>query len=201
MFIVFFFSSRRRHTRCALVTGVQTCALPISSILGLLGVAVILLGRIQGDYDREALWGAGLMLISAIFFAYNLILQRQQAQLASPVEVAFFLNLVMALVPGIAAPFLAVIPPTNLFLTIGGAALLAFGSLMLLSWAYARAEAQMLIPLEYTAFIWASIMGWLVFREPLTPTTLAGAALIVAGCLIGAGRKRAHVPPMETTVF
>src|SRR3546814_7911229 len=28
--IRFFFSSRRRHTRCALVTGVQTCALPIS---------------------------------------------------------------------------------------------------------------------------------------------------------------------------
>src|SRR3546814_5072698 len=30
-FISFFLSSRRRHTRCALVTGVQTCALPISS--------------------------------------------------------------------------------------------------------------------------------------------------------------------------
>src|SRR3546814_18539575 len=29
---VFFFSSRRRHTRCALVTGVQTCALPISGV-------------------------------------------------------------------------------------------------------------------------------------------------------------------------
>src|SRR3546814_1051633 len=28
-FLCFFFSSRRRHTRCALVTGVQTCALPI----------------------------------------------------------------------------------------------------------------------------------------------------------------------------
>src|SRR3546814_19162187 len=28
-FLYFFFSSRRRHTRCALVTGVQTCALPI----------------------------------------------------------------------------------------------------------------------------------------------------------------------------
>src|SRR3546814_1578848 len=27
--VIFFFSSRRRHTRCALVTGVQTCALPI----------------------------------------------------------------------------------------------------------------------------------------------------------------------------
>src|SRR3546814_13582566 len=31
--MVFFFSSRRRHTRCALVTGVQTCALPISKFL------------------------------------------------------------------------------------------------------------------------------------------------------------------------
>src|SRR3546814_1831941 len=30
--MLFFFSSRRRHTRCALVTGVQTCALPISLI-------------------------------------------------------------------------------------------------------------------------------------------------------------------------
>src|SRR3546814_6555714 len=31
LLFVFFFSSRRRHTRCALVTGVQTCALPITS--------------------------------------------------------------------------------------------------------------------------------------------------------------------------
>src|SRR3546814_2916364 len=32
--LVFFFASRRRHTRCALVTGVQTCALPISYVKG-----------------------------------------------------------------------------------------------------------------------------------------------------------------------
>src|SRR3546814_8988874 len=32
MFCMFFFASRRRHTRCALVTGVQTCALPISPL-------------------------------------------------------------------------------------------------------------------------------------------------------------------------
>src|SRR3546814_9995285 len=31
--IFFFFSSRRRHTRCALVTGVQTCALPICRVV------------------------------------------------------------------------------------------------------------------------------------------------------------------------
>src|SRR3546814_20388465 len=32
--VLFFFSSRRRHTRCALVTGVQTCALPICELAG-----------------------------------------------------------------------------------------------------------------------------------------------------------------------
>src|SRR3546814_5084791 len=32
-FFCFFFSSRRRHTRCALVTGVQTCALPIYPVM------------------------------------------------------------------------------------------------------------------------------------------------------------------------
>src|SRR3546814_8002553 len=34
MYLYFFCSSRRRHTRCALVTGVQTCALPISRAKG-----------------------------------------------------------------------------------------------------------------------------------------------------------------------
>src|SRR3546814_8710464 len=33
MYYLFFLSSRRRHTRCALVTGVQTCALPISVVI------------------------------------------------------------------------------------------------------------------------------------------------------------------------
>src|SRR3546814_6451673 len=37
LFVFFFFSSRRRHTRCALVTGVQTCALPISAHNGFFG--------------------------------------------------------------------------------------------------------------------------------------------------------------------
>src|SRR3546814_5167599 len=44
----FFFSSRRRHTRCALVTGVQTCALPIY------GVAIQPLGdTVVAPFDGE----------------------------------------------------------------------------------------------------------------------------------------------------
>src|SRR3546814_15899280 len=44
----FFFSSRRRHTRCALVTGVQTCALPIFEFLDVTKIFR------QGDQDVVA---------------------------------------------------------------------------------------------------------------------------------------------------
>ena len=79
------------------------------------------------------------------------------------------------------------------------AATLAFTSLAALAWAYARAEAQRLIPMEYSAFLWAAIVGWLAFGERLTLTIAAGALLIVAGCLIAARPKGAdgiaHVEP------
>src|SRR3546814_3864346 len=45
----FFFSSRRRHTRCALVTGVQTCALPIS----LTDALIVNLGVRYDDFTSE----------------------------------------------------------------------------------------------------------------------------------------------------
>ena len=66
----------------------------------------------------------------------------------------------------------------------------------MLSWAYGRAEAQLLVPVEYTAFIWAAIIGWIVFEEKLTAETLIGAAMIVVGCLIAARQRPVHV---ETT--
>src|SRR3546814_13494233 len=49
----FFFSSRRRHTRCALVTGVQTCALPIS--IDSRTVAALLGGGGHDITDRHVL--------------------------------------------------------------------------------------------------------------------------------------------------
>jgi S-adenosylmethionine uptake transporter len=42
-----------------------------------------------------------------------------------------------------------------------------------------------LLPLEYSAFIWSALMGWLMFGEKLTVPTLVGAVLIVLGCWIG----------------
>src|SRR3546814_1138405 len=51
--LVFFFSSRRRHTRCALVTGVQTCALPIYLQLHSISHGVINLEQLAIDFGAE----------------------------------------------------------------------------------------------------------------------------------------------------
>ena len=164
-----------------------------ASIMGLAGVGVILSGRLGGQHDDAALWGIGAIFVSAVLYAYNLILQRQQAQIATPLEVAFFVNLFAFATMALASPWLAVVPAVENVGPIVAAAVLAFVSLLLLAWAYARAEAQLLVPVEYTAFVWAAIFGWVFFREDVTPTTVLGAAMIVAGCLVAARQRPAHV--------
>ena len=161
-----------------------------ASLLGFAGVVVILAGQAEARLGPEALRGSLSILLSAALYAYNIILMRQQAQVARPIEVAFFMSLIMTSGFLLAAPWLAVPPPAAELPAVGGAAALAFVSLILLSWAYARAEAQYLAPVEYTAFIWAALFGVLAFAEPVRPLTLAGAAMIVAACLFAARRAR-----------
>ncbi len=174
-----------------------------ASLLGLVGVGVILSGRMRGDYDLNALLGAGAVLLSAVLFAWNLILQRQQAQLASPVEIAFFQHIVMLMVFALCAAlmrWMPVLPSAPSWLLILLAATLAFTSLAALAWAYARAEAQVLIPVEYTAFVWAAIIGALVFGDRLNLTTVAGAGLIVMGCLIASRVRPTTAPQVEPSI-
>lgn len=172
-----------------------------ASVSGLLGVVIIIAGRVSGGYTTDHLWGAVAVLFSAVVFAYNLILARRQAQVAKPVEIAFFQNLFVAVTLSFAAPWLLVAMPVDKAPMLAGAAALAILSLLLLSWAYARAEAQILIPVEYTAFVWAAAFGWLFFSEPVTAPVLLGTLLIVTGSLIAARAKPAPVAavtPAET---
>lgn len=184
-----------------------------AALVGLAGAAVIGWGRLAtAPPGREAVVGLVAVLVSALLYAWNLVLQRQQAQLAPPVEVALSQNLVIATVllglalvlaggaalagvpgtePGTELATLLV-PARQALPDIVAAALVASVSLMLLSWAYARAEAQALVPLEYSAFLWSALMGWWWFGEVVTGWTLAGLALILAGIWWG---KRAQAGP------
>lgn len=162
-----------------------------ASLLGLGGVVVILLGgSVQEGRHAEAGWGTASILLSSVLYAWNLILQRQQSLLARPVEVATFQTGIVGLVLAVGAPFLFEMPGRETWPVIAGAAVLAVVASMLFAWSYARAEAQALVPLEYSGFLWAALFGWLLFSEGLRLPVLLGAGLIVAGCWIAAPRKR-----------
>jgi len=173
----------------------------LASVIGFAGALVIIGGKLGGDYSEDIGRGIAAILLSAVLYAYNLILQRQQALLAQPVEIAFFQNATMFAVYLIFAPLWAVAPTVQQLPDLAAAAVLGTTSLLLLSWAYARAEARILIPVEYTAFIWAALFGVLVFAEALTATTLGGTVLIVVGCLVATGQKPDQVDHVETTVI
>jgi S-adenosylmethionine uptake transporter len=154
----------------------------------------------QAHYTNEVLLGTLSILVSTVGYAYNLILGRQQAQVASPIEIMFFQNMTLSVLFLLPAPWLAVMLPQSLWLPIAGVTGLSLSGQYLMSWSYARAEAQYLIPTEYSAFIWAIALGWYFFGESVGWTTLAGAGLIIVGCLVAARSKPELAEPIEATL-
>jgi drug/metabolite transporter (DMT)-like permease len=162
----------------------------VGCALGLVGVLVIVGGQMRSIASTDALLGAGAILVSAATYALAQVMLRRQASAHVPaLSIAFLQPLVVGLV--LAAPTAAMstsLPPDHLWPWLLASALLTTLCQLLLVWSYARAETQVMAPLEYSAFIWAILFGWALFREPLTLATLAGAVLIVAACLLATRR-------------
>ena len=172
----------------------------VASLIAFAGVLVILLGQARAEMGPDAFRGSIAILVAAVLYAINLILLRRQALAAKPIEIAFFTNLVFLGVYAVAAPWLAVWPAGDQWWWLAFAAVLATISILALAWAYAWAEASYLAPVEYTAFIWAAILGWLVFGETVQTLTIAGAALIVIGCAVAARRSPPPAPSVEAAM-
>jgi len=170
------------------------------SLAAFCGVVIIFVGQAKADLGGEALLGSLAILGSAVIYAFNIIVMRRQAQNAGPIEIAFFQNIVIGLVLLAAIPVMGPPPlPSGHWGELLLAAALAIGSLMLLGWAYARAGAAYLSTTEYSSFLWAIVLGWWRFGETVSLFTIAGAALIVAGCLIAARTRKVEHPALEAT--
>ena len=168
------------------------------SLIAFAGVVVIVLGQARADLGADVLLGTAAVLGSAVCYAINIVLMRHQAMAARPLEINFFQATVVAAIWLIAIPIMGLPAwPQGQLGWIIVASLMSTAGGLLFAWAYARAEASYLAVTEYSAFIWASALGWLVFREGVSFYTLAGALLIVGGCLVAARRKVAAPPEIE----
>ena len=161
--------------------------------LGFVGTLVIVGGRIgRGAFDEGAALGLASLAFSALLYAYNFIVIRRQSQVAGPVEIATFHSGIGGAVLLVFAPFAWQTPPVAVLGYLAAAGLLTVLGAMALAWAYARAETQALVPIEYSGFVWASVLGWAFFREPVTAPTIAGAALILIACWIATRAQAAN---------
>jgi len=170
------------------------------SIAAFGGVLIIIYGQATAKLGSDVLLGSAAIIGSALCYAVNIVLMRRQALAAKPLEITFFQTLTVTLL------WLAVIPlfgmpgwPDGHWTWIGLAAAMSIAGGLLFAWAYARAEASYLAVTEYSGFLWASALGWIVFQERLSAYTVAGAALIVGGCLLAARGKIAAPPEMDYT--
>jgi len=113
------------------------------------------------------------------------------------------LNLVNACFPlgGSTAPLLVLLSEHRLGNPL--VAFLGIGIWWLMTLAYGRARAQTLAPFEYTGLIWSALLGYALFQEVPGWRVYAGAAIIIAACLVVAfethfiSRREARIPASD----
>ena len=172
----------------------------VGAVAAIGGVIIIVVGPSSSRPGPEVLLGTLAILGSALTYAVNIVMMRQQALAAEPLEINFFGTVTVMVLWLLALP-LAGVPawPGGQWLWIVIAALLSTAGSLLFAWGYARGPASYLAVTEYSGFLWASALGWLVFHERVSLYTLAGAVLIVGGCLVAARGNRPELPEIEAT--
>jgi S-adenosylmethionine uptake transporter len=171
------------------------------SVAAFAGVVVIVLGQARSDVAQDVLLGIGAIIASALCYAVNIVLMRQQALKARPLEINFFQSVTVMVLWLLAVPFAG--PPAwpgEQWMWVAIACLLSTSGTLLFAWGYARGPASYLAATEYSGFLWASVLGWLAFRERVSLYTLGGAALIVGGCLIAARGRVSEPPEIDVAV-
>lgn len=154
---------------------------------GLAGVSISVWPELSAGFQgisTARLIGMGSAAAAAFAFAGVLLMARRMANRDS-IRTILLIQSVLPLLL-LAAPAALTwrpVPPSDiaLILLAGG---LGTSGLLGITWAFTRLEASRLAPIEYTSFVWAALLGYLLFGEVPTLTTAASATLIIGGCLL-----------------
>lgn len=168
--------------------------------LGFAGVLVVLWNELDMSAGGSLANGPGVLaaLVAAVTYALAMVTLKSRAA-RDPIPTIVLLQNGFACV--LVSPLGAWqwVPVSGdavwLFVLIG--VLGTMGHLGM-AWAYGRADASQLGVFEYTSFLWALVIGLVVFSEIPSPSTLAGAALIAGGALIAS--RRSHLQEAEVEV-
>ncbi len=162
---------------------------------GFAGVLVIVLGSHGGREMSEgggvshSLLGVGAVLLSALTYSASNVLLRARAQRDPLLLIVLIQNVAPALMLAIPAWWFWRMPTGDEASRLALIGVLGVGGHLLLARAYAGAEAIRLAPLDYTALLWAVVIGFFAFAEVPTLWAVLGAVLILLGAFVGSRRR------------
>lgn len=176
-----------------------------ASLIGFCGAALAATANTTGaPVDGNRLYGTSAVLGSAVLYALNIVLLRLRTKEEDSLTLVTFMNVFPAL---FLLPFLILftdpLPRTEAWGPMVAVAFLGIGIWWLMTMAYSRAKAQTLAPFEYTGLIWSALLGYAFFQEIPGWRVWAGAAIIIAACLVVAfethfiARREAKVPASD----
>ena len=165
---------------------------PASSIwlaltAGLVGVSISVAPELSAGLaavNAARLLGMASAAVAALSFAGVMLLARRQSRSDSVWTILLIQSLLpLVLLAGPAAWRWRPIVGGDIALILLAGGLGTLG-LLCITYAFTRLEASRVAPLEYSGFVWATLLGYLLFGEVPTLTTAASATLIVGGCLL-----------------
>lgn len=159
----------------------------LSVIVGFIGVVVA-----ANPGGRPDLWPAFLVLLAAIFWSASAILMRKSMRDDSSLIQMLFSNGLFVIVCGATLPWTWDATDWFSFALMIGLGFSSGTGQFLLFESFRRAPASVVAPAEYTALVWAVILGYIVFQDLPTWSGVIGAVLIVmaSGIVLVAERRK-----------
>ena len=185
----------------ALFLGEKLAARRIVAVcLGLAGAAIILRPGF-----REVSTGHLAMLLAAVVFAGSYLLAKVLADEARPVMIVTMLSIFVTI--GL-APFAFTVwitPTAQELLILAGVAFFATAGHFTMTLAFAAAPVTVTQPVTFLQLVWATILGVVVFAEPVDIWVVLGGAVILGSVTFITWReamlKRQVTPPSHATKF
>jgi len=156
----------------------------IAVLVGFVGVVIAL-----RPSPQMFTWAAPLALFGAVMFALSQTITRELRRVHwAPLVLWQFVG--GGLIGAATVPWAWTTPSLfdlGLMALVGAVSMLCF---ICIVQALAMARAAVLAPLQYSAILWAALMGWLVWRDAPTPPILIGNAVIIGSGLYVAARGK-----------
>lgn len=162
-------------------------AIWLALAVGLAGVSISVWPELVAGLNgisSARLIGMASAAAAAFAFAGVMLMARRMANRDSIWTILLIQSLLPLLLLAVPAALTwKPVPASDIALILLAGGLGTLG-LLGITWAFTRLEASRLAPMEYTSFVWAALLGYLLFGEVPTLTTAASATLIIGGCLL-----------------